>query len=47
MANYFPIGRMFADRYVTTRDQFTVDTSPDFIERINSCKPDMIVLIVT
>lgn len=36
MANYFPIGRMFADRYVTTRDQFTVDTSPDFIERIKA-----------
>ena len=36
MANYFPIGRMFADRYVKTRDQFTVDTSPDFIERIKA-----------
>ena len=36
MANYFPSGRMFADRYVRTRDQFTVDTSPDFIERIKA-----------
>ncbi len=36
MANYFPIGRMFADRYIRTRDQFTVDTSPDFIERIKA-----------
>ena len=36
MSNYFPVGRMFADRYIRTRDQFTVDTSPDFIERVKA-----------
>lgn len=33
---YFPVGRMFADRYTRTRDHFTVDTSPDFIARIKA-----------
>lgn len=33
MSRYFPIGRLFADRYCRTRDQFAVDTSPDFIAR--------------
>lgn len=36
MSNYFPVGRMFADRYIRTRDQFTIDTSPDFIARIKA-----------
>lgn len=36
MSNYFPVGRMFADRYIRTRDQFTIDSSPDFIERVKA-----------
>jgi flavin reductase (DIM6/NTAB) family NADH-FMN oxidoreductase RutF len=36
MSNYFPVGRLFADRYIRTRDQFIVDTSPDFIERVKA-----------
>lgn len=36
LSRYFPIGRLFADRYCRTRDHFTVSTSPDFIERIKA-----------
>ncbi len=34
MENYFPVGRLYAERYVTTRDQFTVEGSPEYLESI-------------
>jgi flavin reductase (DIM6/NTAB) family NADH-FMN oxidoreductase RutF len=34
MENYFPVGRLYADRYITTRDQFTVESSPEYLESI-------------
>lgn len=34
MDNYFPVGRLYADRYTTTRDQFAVEGSPEYLESI-------------
>jgi flavin reductase (DIM6/NTAB) family NADH-FMN oxidoreductase RutF len=34
MGNYFPVGRLFADRYTKTRDQFAVEGSPEYLESI-------------
>jgi len=34
MENYFPVGRLYAERYVTTRDQFAVEGSPEYLESI-------------
>ena len=36
MDRYFPIGRLFADRYVRTRDQFSVDSSPDYLAAVRA-----------
>lgn len=34
MENYFPVGRLYADRYTTTRDQFAVEGSPEYLASI-------------
>ena len=34
MENYFPVGRLYAERYTTTRDQFAVEGSPEYLESI-------------
>ncbi len=36
MDRYFPVGRLFADRYVRTRDQFSVDSSPDYLAAVRA-----------
>ena len=36
MDRYFPVGRLYADRYVTTRDQFVAEGSPEYLAAIRS-----------
>jgi flavin reductase (DIM6/NTAB) family NADH-FMN oxidoreductase RutF len=36
MNNYFPVGRLYADRYVRSRDQFSVDSSPDYLASVRT-----------
>jgi len=36
MAHYFPVGRLYADRYVTTRDQFAAQGSPEYLAAVRS-----------
>ena len=36
MDHYFPVGRLYADRYVTTRDQFVAEGSPEYLAAIRS-----------
>lgn len=31
---YFPVGRLYADRYAKTRDQFSVASSPEYLESV-------------
>jgi flavin reductase (DIM6/NTAB) family NADH-FMN oxidoreductase RutF len=32
--HYFPVGRLFADQYVRTRDRFSVQSSPEYLAAI-------------
>ncbi len=34
MENYFPVGRLYADRYITTRDHFAVEGSQEYLDSI-------------
>jgi flavin reductase (DIM6/NTAB) family NADH-FMN oxidoreductase RutF len=34
MENYFPVGRLYADRYSRTRDLFAVQGNPDYLESV-------------
>jgi flavin reductase (DIM6/NTAB) family NADH-FMN oxidoreductase RutF len=34
MENYFPVGRLYADRYSKTRDLFSVPSNPEYLESI-------------
>ena len=36
MERYFPVGRLYADRYVTPRDQFVAEGSPEYLAAIRS-----------
>ena len=36
MDRYFPVGRLYADRYVTTRDRFVAEGSPEYLAAILS-----------
>ncbi len=36
LSQYFPVGRLFADRYCRTRDQFTIASSPEYLARIKA-----------
>lgn len=36
LARYFPVGRLFADRYCRTREHFTVATSPEYLARVKA-----------
>ena len=31
---YFPIGRLYADRYTKTREQFSLDSTPEYLESL-------------
>lgn len=33
-AQYFPVGRLYADRYLRTRDTFAVTSSPQYLEMV-------------
>lgn len=34
MDQYFPVGRLYADQYVKTRDRFAVTESPEYVEQV-------------
>ena len=36
MDRYFPVGRLYADRYITTRDQFVAEGSTEYLAAIRS-----------